>query len=94
MLRWEIRVKLKLFPLFCSDNSLNDLFMVSMILAVPPKMMVKARFSQEASELLNLKQMGKEIIELSLVAHVMFSLQLFETYRPQLFKSWIALSSG
>ena len=37
MLRWEIRVKLKLFPLFFSDNSLNDLFMVSMILAVPPQ---------------------------------------------------------
>ena len=42
-------------------------------------MMVEARFSQETSELLNLKQMGKEIILLSLVAHVMFSLQLFET---------------
>ena len=37
MLRLEIRVKLKLFPLFCSDNPLNDLFMVSMILAVPPQ---------------------------------------------------------
>jgi len=36
-------------------------------------MMVKARFGQQASELLNLKQMGKEIILLSLVAHVMFS---------------------
>lgn len=37
MLRLEIRVKLKLFPLFCSDNPLNDLFMVSMILAVLPQ---------------------------------------------------------
>ena len=37
MLRLEIRVKLKLFPLFCSDNPLNDLFLVSMILAVPPQ---------------------------------------------------------
>ena len=37
MLRWEIRVKLKLLPLFCSDNSLNDLFMVCMILAGLPQ---------------------------------------------------------
>ena len=79
MLWLEIRVKLKLFPLFSkwSFHGFHGLGCSAPKWWLKPFRPISFRIAKP----------GKEIILLSLVAHVMFSLQLFETYRPWLFKS-------